>query len=168
MNVLHDKKNTKIDIKIEEVKKINLSARILATSVALQMERNVPFKRAMKKVMGDAMREGGKGIKVKVSGRLGGSEMARVEWYSEGRIPNQTLRAEIDYGTAEALTKYGLIGVKVWLYKGDILGKKSLFEESGMNDNRDKKPFTGKKKPNQPEKKEDLSIKKKRTKKTAE
>ncbi len=125
--LLKDKQSTKLDIKIEEVKKVNLSAQILALNLALQIERNTPFKRAMKKLISDALRDGAKGIKMKVSGRLGGAEMAREEWYAEGRIPTQTLRADIDYAHADAYTKYGVIGAKVWLFKGEILGKKALF-----------------------------------------
>lgn len=125
--LLKDRQSTKLDIKIEEVKKINLSAQILALNLALQIERNTPYKRAMKKLISDALRDGAKGIKIKVAGRLGGAEMAREEWYAEGRIPTQTLRADIDYAHADAYTKYGVIGAKVWLFKGEILGKKALF-----------------------------------------
>lgn len=143
--IVEDKNNTKLDIKIEEVKKINLSAQILATNLAFQIERNTPFKRAMKKLMGDAMRDGAKGVKMRVSGRLAGAEMARIEWYAEGRIPTQTLRAEIDYAHAEATTKYGLIGIKVWLFKGEILGKKNLFlEEENTSERRPSQQNRGK------------------------
>jgi len=116
-----------IDIKIEGVKNINTSAQIVATNIALQIERNTPYKRAMKKAIADALKDGAKGIKVMVSGRLGGAEMSRDEWYSEGRMPSQTLRSDIDYALGEAYTKYGVIGVKVWIFKGEKLGKVSLF-----------------------------------------
>ncbi|HOJ50033.1 MAG TPA: 30S ribosomal protein S3 [Spirochaetota bacterium] len=125
---LVDKKSVQqIDIKIEGVKNTNVSAQIVATNLALQIERNTPYKRAMKKAIADALKDGAKGIKIMVSGRLGGAEMARDEWYSEGRMPSQTLRADIDYALGEAYTKYGVIGVKVWIFKGERLGKVSLF-----------------------------------------
>ena len=142
-----DKKNTKIDIKIEEVKRTTTSGHIVAINLANQIERNFPFKRAMKKSIADAMKDGAKGIKIKVSGRLAGAEMAREEWYAEGRIPTQTLRADIDYATAEALTKYGIIGIKIWIFKGEIIGKKSLFEAAAPEGApRDQRPFPPKKK----------------------
>ena len=106
-----------------EVKKPQSNAQLVAESVATQLERRVAFRRAMKKVMQSAMKSGAKGIKVRVSGRLAGAEMARTEWYMEGRIPLHTLRAKIDYGFAEALTTYGNIGVKVWVFKGEVLQK---------------------------------------------
>ncbi len=107
-------------VNIEEVKYPQLNAQLVAENVASQLERRVAFRRAMKKVINDAMRAGAKGIKVQCAGRLGGADMARTEWYREGRVPLQTLRADIDYGTAVAKTKYGVIGVKVWIYKGDV------------------------------------------------
>ncbi|TLD86047.1 30S ribosomal protein S3 [Helicobacter sp. MIT 05-5294] len=112
-----------IFINIKEVKKPQSNAQLSAESVATQLERRVAFRRAMKKVMQGAMKSGAKGIKVRVSGRLAGAEMARTEWYMEGRIPLHTLRAKIDYGFAEALTTYGNIGVKVWIFKGEVLQK---------------------------------------------
>ncbi|OMH40249.1 30S ribosomal protein S3 [Desulfurobacterium indicum] len=107
-------------INIEEVKHPQLNAQLVAENVAAQLERRVAFRRAMKRVIADAMRAGAKGIKVQCAGRLGGADMARTEWYREGRVPLQTIRADIDYGTAVAQTKYGVIGVKVWIYKGDV------------------------------------------------
>ncbi len=107
-------------VNIEEVKYPQLNAQLVAENVASQLERRVAFRRAMKKVINDAMKAGAKGIKVQCAGRLGGADMARTEWYREGRVPLQTLRADIDYGTAVAKTKYGVIGVKVWIYKGDV------------------------------------------------
>ncbi len=112
-----------ISVNIKEEKKAQTSAQLVAENVATQLERRVAFRRAMKKVMQGAQRSGAKGIKVSVSGRLGGAEMARTEWYLEGRVPLHTLRAKIDYGFAEAHTTYGIIGVKVWIFKGEVLTK---------------------------------------------
>lgn len=131
-------KTTKIDSKIEEIRNITSSAQILATNLALQVERGFPYKRAMKKVIADTLKDGIKGVKIKISGRLGGAEMARSEWYSEGRIPTQTLRADIDYALACAQTQYGSIGLKVWIFKNEIIEKNPLkkallFKESGKH-----------------------------------
>ncbi|SMP87224.1 SSU ribosomal protein S3P [Epsilonproteobacteria bacterium SCGC AD-308-P11] len=112
-----------ISINIKEEKKAQTSAQLVAENVATQLERRVAFRRAMKKVMQGAQRSGAKGIKISVSGRLGGAEMARTEWYLEGRVPLHTFRARIDYGFAEAHTTYGCIGVKVWIFKGEVLTK---------------------------------------------
>lgn len=112
-----------VTINIKEVKKPQANAQLAAENVAMQLERRVAFRRAMKKVMQSAMKSGAKGIKVKVSGRLAGAEMARTEWYMEGRVPLHTLRAKIDYGFAEAKTTFGIIGVKVWIFKGEVLHK---------------------------------------------
>ena len=112
-----------ISVNIKEEKKAQISSQLVAENVATQLERRVAFRRAMKKVMQNAQRGGAKGIKVSVSGRLGGAEMARTEWYLEGRVPLHTLRAKIDYGFAEAHTTYGCIGVKVWIFKGEVLTK---------------------------------------------
>ncbi|MBA3024993.1 MAG: 30S ribosomal protein S3 [Sulfurimonas sp.] len=112
-----------VSVNIKEEKKAQTSAQLVAENVATQLERRVAFRRAMKKVMQGAQRSGAKGIKVSVSGRLGGAEMARTEWYLEGRVPLHTLRAKIDYGFAEAHTTYGCIGVKVWIFKGEVLTK---------------------------------------------
>jgi len=112
-----------ISINIKEEKKAQTSAQLVAENVATQLERRVAFRRAMKKVMQAAQRSGAKGIKVAVAGRLGGAEMARTEWYLEGRVPLHTLRAKIDYGFAEAHTTYGIVGVKVWIFKGEVLTK---------------------------------------------
>ena len=109
-----------ISLNIKEVKRIELDAQLVAENVATQLERRVAFRRAMKRSVSSAMKFGAKGIKIACAGRLGGAEMARREWYREGRVPLQTLRADIDYGFAEAKTTYGVIGVKVWIYKGDI------------------------------------------------
>ncbi|MAC47879.1 30S ribosomal protein S3 [Oceanospirillum beijerinckii] len=111
-----------VHINIEEIRKPELDAKLVAESVASQLERRVMFRRAMKRAVQNAMRLGAKGIKIQVSGRLGGAEIARSEWYREGRVPLHTLRADIDYATAEANTTYGVIGVKTWIFKGEILG----------------------------------------------
>lgn len=111
-----------VHINIEEIRKPDLDASLVAQSVAQQLERRVMFRRAMKRVVQNAMRQGAEGIKVQVSGRLGGAEIARTEWYREGRVPLHTLRADIDYATAEGATTYGIIGVKVWIFKGEVIG----------------------------------------------
>ena len=111
-----------VHINIEEVRKPDLDAPLVAQSVAQQLERRVMFRRAMKRAVQNAMRGGAQGIKIQVSGRLGGAEIARAEWYREGRVPLHTLRADVDYSTAEANTTYGIIGVKVWIFKGEIIG----------------------------------------------
>ena len=107
-------------INIKEVKKPDLDAQILAEGVAQQLEKRVMFRRAMKRTVQSALRQSAKGVRIEVSGRLNGAEIARTEWYREGRVPLHTLRADIDYATAEALTTYGIIGVKVWVFKGEI------------------------------------------------
>ena len=107
-------------INIKEVKKPDLDAHILAEGVAQQLEKRVMYRRAMKRTVQSALRQSAKGVRIEVSGRLNGAEIARTEWYREGRVPLHTLRADIDYGTAEALTTYGIIGVKVWVFRGEI------------------------------------------------
>jgi small subunit ribosomal protein S3 len=118
--------NKDVIINIKEERRPQISAQLAAENVATQLEKRVAFRRAMKKVIQGALKSGAKGIKVAVSGRLGGAEMARNEWYLEGRVPLHTLRAKIDYGFAEAHTTYGIIGVKVWIFKGEVLHKKAL------------------------------------------
>ena len=120
---LADMMGVPVHINIEEIRKPDLDAKLVAQGVAQQLERRVMFRRAMKRVVQNAMRQGAEGIKIQVSGRLGGAEIARTEWYREGRVPLHTLRADIDYATAEALTTYGLIGVKVWIFKGEVLNR---------------------------------------------
>ena len=110
-----------VNLNIKEVRRAELDAPLIAQNIALQLEKRVSFRRAMKKSVISALRFGAKGIKIRVSGRLGGAEIARSEWYREGRVPLHTLRADIDYGTARSSTTFGIIGVKVWIYKGDIL-----------------------------------------------
>jgi len=126
--------NKKVHINISEIKHPDLDAILVAEAVALQLERRVSFRRAMKQAMQRTMRSGAKGIKVATSGRLGGAEIARTEGYSEGTVPLHTLRADIDYGTAEAATTYGRIGVKVWIYRGEVLppAKKKAQPEGGI------------------------------------
>lgn len=111
-----------VHINIEEIRKPDLDAELSAQSVASQLERRVMFRRAMKRAVQNAMRQGAEGVKIQVGGRLGGAEIARSEWYREGRVPLHTLRADIDYATAEASTTYGIIGVKVWIFKGEVIG----------------------------------------------
>jgi len=111
-----------VHINIEEIRKPDLDAKLVAQSIAGQLERRVMFRRAMKRSVQNAMRAGAKGIKVQVGGRLGGAEIARSEWYREGRVPLHTLRADIDYATYEAHTTYGVLGIKVWIFKGEVLG----------------------------------------------
>jgi len=108
-------------VNIHEIRKAEVDAQLVAENVAMQLERRVAFRRAMKKAVSTALKFGAKGIKIFLAGRLGGSEMARREWYREGRVPLHTLRADIDYGHAEAHTTYGAIGVKVWIFKGEVL-----------------------------------------------
>ena len=109
-----------VKISIEEIRKPELDAQLVAEGVASQLERRVMFRRAMRRSVTNAMRIGAEGIKINVSGRLNGAEIARNEWYREGRVPLHTLRANVDYGFAEALTTYGILGVKVWIYKGEV------------------------------------------------
>jgi small subunit ribosomal protein S3 len=111
-----------VHVNIEEIRKPEIDAMLVAQNVAQQLERRVQFRRAMRRVIQNAMRLGAKGIKVRVAGRLGGTEIARSEVYHEGRVPLHTLRADIDYATAEAKTTYGVLGIKVWIFKGEILG----------------------------------------------
>ncbi len=112
-----------VSINIIEIRRPETDGQLTAENVAMQLERRIAFRRAMKKTVLSSMKLGAKGIKIQVSGRLGGAEMSRTEWYREGRVPLHTLRADIDYGFAEARTTYGIIGVKVWIYKGEVLPK---------------------------------------------
>ena len=110
-------------LSVEEIRKPELDAYLVAESVAQQLERRIMFRRAMKRAVANALRLGAQGIKINVAGRLNGAEIARTEWYREGRVPLHTLRADIDYGFAEARTTYGVIGVKVWIFKGEIISR---------------------------------------------
>ena len=132
-----------VSLNIVEVRKPELDAQLAAEGVAQQLERRVSFRRAMKRAVQSAMRLGALGIRVNVSGRLGGADIARTEWYREGRVPLHTFRADLDYGTAEGLTTYGIIGVKVWIYKGDVMehdpmARDKRLEAQGGGPRRDK------------------------------
>lgn len=126
--------NPKVQLNIQEIKQPELDAALIAQGVADQLAGRVAFRRAMKRAVQNAQKAGAQGIRVQCSGRLGGSEMARTEWYREGRVPLHTLRADIDYGFREAKTTYGRIGVKVWIYKGNILPYKSLGEDKAVKE----------------------------------
>ena len=128
---LKGKTEKTVDINISEIRQPDLDATLVAENIAQQLERRIAFRRAMKQSVGRTMRLGAKGIKVKVSGRLGGAEIARSEAYREGSIPLHTLRADIDYGTAEAHTTYGRIGIKVWIFKGEVLHDKKQQSRNG-------------------------------------
>ena len=130
-------------INIIEVKSVDVDAQLVAENIAIQLEKRISFRRAMKQAIGRAMKFGAKGIKVQVSGRLGGAEIARTEQYHEGTIPLQTLRADIDYGFAEAATTYGRLGVKVWLYKGEVLQQKLQKEAQGNKQRRPREKREG-------------------------
>lgn len=121
-------KHTKseLSLMIKEVRKVDFDAQLVAENIALQLEKRVSWRRALKKAVASALRGGARGIKVMVSGRLDGAEIARTEWYNERSVPLHTLKANIDYGTASAMTTYGVIGLKVWIYHGDILSKKEI------------------------------------------
>ena len=121
-NIITKRMGCPVTINIEEIRKPDLDACLVAQNVAQQLERRVMFRRAMKRAVQNAMRGGALGVKIQVGGRLGGAEIARTEWYREGRVPLHTLRADIDYSTAEGNTTYGIIGVKVWIFKGEVLG----------------------------------------------
>ena len=131
-------KDRAIKVDVFEVKNPDLNARLCALNISQQLERRVSFRRAMKKVMQQTMKIGAKGIKVRVAGRLNGAEMARKEWYMEGRVPLHTLRSDVDYGTAEALTTFGLIGVKVWIYKGEIFDKAKHLKQQALSKNQNR------------------------------
>src|SRR6201987_4413296 len=119
-----------VRLNIAEIRKPELDSQLVADSIAQQIEKRVMFRRAMKRAVMSTMRSGALGVKVRVSGRLNGSEIARTEWYREGRIPLHTFRADIDYGLSEARTTYGVIGVKVWIFKGEVFDKSELAEEA--------------------------------------
>ncbi len=139
--------NKTVNVNIMEVKQPDVNAQLVAENIAQQLEKRISFRRAMKQVMGRAMRLGVKGIKTAVSGRVGGAEIARTEQYHEGTIPLQTLRADIDYGFAEAATTYGIIGVKVWIYKGEVLRDSKEFTPKQDRSERRQRPAKGDRKP---------------------
>ena len=124
-----------VALNIVEVRKPELDAQLVAEGVCQQLERRVSFRRAMKRAVQSTLRLGGLGIRLNVSGRLGGADIARMEWYREGRVPLHTLRADIDYGFAEALTTYGIIGVKAWIYKGDVMVQDPMARDKKMQEN---------------------------------
>jgi small subunit ribosomal protein S3 len=130
-----------VHINIEEIRKPEVNSQLVAESIAQQLEKRIMFRRAMKRAVQNAMRSGAQGIKIMSSGRLNGIEIARVEWYREGRVPLHVLRANIDYGFSEAMTTYGVIGIKVWIYKGDHLtGYKGSVIEPGIEDEKKRRP----------------------------
>ena len=124
-----------VHVSIEEIRKPELDAQLIADSITQQLEKRIMFRRAMKRAMQNAMRLGAQGIKIMSSGRLNGAEIARREWYREGRVPLHTMRADIDYALAEALTTYGKIGIKVWICKGEVYGKRDLSPNIGASNN---------------------------------
>ncbi len=126
--------NADVTINIVEVRKPEVDATLVAESIAQQLERRVAFRRAMKRAVQSAMRLGAEGIRINCSGRLGGAEIARMEWYREGRVPLHTLRADVDYGTATAFTTYGTCGIKVWIFKGEILEHDPMAQDKRMNE----------------------------------
>ncbi|MDQ7989897.1 MAG: 30S ribosomal protein S3 [Candidatus Dactylopiibacterium sp.] len=128
-----------VHVNIEEIRKPETDAQLIADSIAQQLEKRIMFRRAMKRAMQNAMRLGAQGIKIMSSGRLNGAEIARTEWYREGRVPLHTLRADIDYGFSEASTTYGIIGIKVWVYKGEMLGKGEQPVAAEANENEGRK-----------------------------
>lgn len=129
-----------VQINIFEVKRPELDAKLVGESIAQQLEARISYKRAMKQAIASAMRVGAEGIKIKLSGRLAGAEIARSEQYKEGRIPLHTLRADIDYEVSEAQTVYGKIGIKVWVFRGEVLGKRDLSPNIGMTESKGKRP----------------------------
>ena len=124
-----------VSLNIVEIRKPELDSTLIAEGIAQQLERRVSFRRAMKRAVQSALRLGAEGIRINVSGRLGGTEIARMEWYREGRVPLHTLRADVQYATAEAFTTYGIIGVKVWIYKGDIMESDPMAAERKASSN---------------------------------
>ncbi|GHF24432.1 30S ribosomal protein S3 [Kordiimonas sediminis] len=126
--------SAEVSLNIVEVRKPEIDAQLIAESIAQQLERRVSFRRAMKRSVSSAMRLGALGIRINCAGRLGGAEIARTEWYREGRVPLHTLRADIDYGTAEGLTAYGIIGMKVWVFKGEIMEHDPMAHERRANE----------------------------------
>src|SRR5690348_5174867 len=129
-----------VHVNIEEIRKPEIDAQLIADNIAQQLEKRIMFRRAMKRAMQNAMRLGAQGIKIMSSGRLNGIEIARTEWYREGRVPLHTLKANIDYGTSEAHTTYGVVGVKVWVYKGDLLANGELPPETAAPREEERRP----------------------------
>jgi len=129
---LSNRAGSEVSLNIVEIRKPELDAQLVAEGVAQQLERRVSFRRAMKRAVQTSMRLGAKGIRINVAGRLGGADIARTEWYREGRVPLHTLRADLDYGFAEALTTFGIIGVKIWIYKGDVMEHDPMARDTRM------------------------------------
>ena len=127
--LVQKKTDQKVQLNIQEIKQAELDAQLVAESIALQLENRAPFRRTLKRTLQSSMQAGAQGVRLAVSGRLGGAEMSRYEWYREGRVPLHTYRADIDYGFAEARTTYGVIGVKAWIFKGEILPEDRLKQE---------------------------------------
>ena len=136
---LSDMMGVPVAVNIEEVRKPEIDAKLISDSICQQLERRIMFRRAMKRAMQNAMRMGAQGIKIMSSGRLNGIEIARTEWYREGRVPLHTLRADVDYGFSEAKTTYGIIGVKVWVYKGDNLGRGDVVQAAAPEQREDER-----------------------------
>ena len=132
---LSERAGSDVSLNIVEIRKPEMDAQLLAEGVAQQLERRVSFRRAMKRAVTSALRMGVEGIRIAVAGRLGGADIARTEWYREGRVPLHTLRADLDYGFSEALTTYGIIGCKVWIYKGDIMENDPMARDKRIKDN---------------------------------
>ena len=131
---LSQRTSSEVHLNVVEVRKPEIDATLIAEGIAQQLERRVAFRRAMKRAVQSAMRLGAQGIRINCGGRLGGAEIARMEWYREGRVPLHTLRADIDYGTAAAKTAYGICGVKVWVFKGEILANDPMAHDNRMNE----------------------------------
>src|SRR3954453_13522448 len=126
--------NSEVSLNIVEIRKPEIDAKLIAAGIAQQLERRVAFRRAMKRAVQSAMRLGAQGIRINSAGRLGGAEIARMEWYREGRVPLHTLRADVDYGTATAFTTYGTCGIKVWIFKGEVLEHDPMAQDKRMNE----------------------------------
>ena len=133
-NELSKKLNMEVSLNILEIRKPEVDAKLVAESIAQQLERRVAFRRAMKRSVQSAMRLGAAGVRINCAGRLGGAEIARTEWYREGRVPLHTLRADVDYGEAEANTTYGICGIKVWIFKGEIMEHDPMAQEKRLNE----------------------------------
>ncbi len=129
-------KNNDVSVNIVEIRKPEIDAKLVADSIAQQLEKRISFRRAMKRAVQSALRQGAQGIRINCGGRLGGAEIARVEWYREGRVPLHTLRADVDYGVSTAHTAYGTCGVKVWIYKGDIMAHDPMAQDKRLSEQR--------------------------------
>ena len=128
--------NNEVSLNIIEVRKPEINAKLVADSIAQQLEKRISFRRAMKRAVQSALRQGAEGIRINCGGRLGGAEIARVEWYREGRVPLHTLRADIDYGVSTAHTAYGTCGIKVWIYKGEIMAHDPMAQDKRLSEQR--------------------------------